>query len=57
MAVARAERTWNAGPRLDKPMMKQLTFNWEAEDKYNELKNFRLEVNNTFKLYSTSHAE
>ena len=51
MAVAGAERTQNAGPRLGRPMMKQPTFNWEVADKYIELANFRLEVNNTFKLY------
>ena len=48
MAVAGAERTQNAGSRLGGPMIKQTTFNLEAEDKYNELKNFRLEVNNIF---------
>ena len=30
-------------------MMKQPIFSGEAEDKYNELKNFRLEENNVFK--------
>ena len=48
MTVARAERTQNAGPRLGRPTMKQPTFNWEADDKYSELKNIRLEVNNIF---------
>ena len=57
MAVARPERTQNAGPRLGRPMMKQPTFNWEVKVKYNELKNFRLEVNNIFKSYSTPQAE
>ena len=37
--------------------MKQPIFNLEAEDKYNELKNFRLEVNNIFKLYSMPQTE
>ena len=37
--------------------MKQPTFNWEAEDKYNELKNFRLDVNNIFKSHSMTQAE
>ena len=32
--------------------MKQPTFNLKAKDKYNELKNFKLEVNNIFKSYS-----
>ena len=53
MVVAGAETIQNTGPRLGRPMMKQPTFNWEAEDKYNELKIFRLEVNYIFKLYST----
>ena len=57
MAPAGAERTQNVGPRLGRQMMKQPTFNWEAEDKYNELKNFRLEVNNTFKSYNTPQTE
>ena len=57
MAVAKAERTQNAGTRLDGPMLKQPTFNWEAEDKYNELKTFKLELNNIFILYSMPQAE
>ena len=31
--------------------MKQPTFDWDTEDKYNELKNFRLEVYNVFKSH------
>ena len=57
LAAARAERTQNAGPRLDGPMMKQPNFNWKAGDKYNEFKNFRLEVNNNFKSYNTPQTE
>ena len=57
MDVARAERTQNTGPRLDGPMLKQPAFNWEAEDKHSKLKNFILEVNNVFTLYSMSQAE
>ena len=30
--------------------MKQPTFTWDTEDNYNELKNFRIEVYNVFKL-------
>ena len=37
MAVVRAEGIQNAGPRLGRLVRKQPTFNWEAEDKYNEL--------------------
>ena len=57
MAVTRAERTQNMGPRLGRPMMKQPTFNCEAQDKYNEPTIFRLEVNNIFKLYSMQQTE
>ena len=57
MAVAGAERTQNVGPRLGWTTMKQPNFNWEVEDKYNNLKNFRLEASNIFKLYSTSQIE
>ena len=57
MVVARAERMQNMRPRLDRTIMKQPTFNWEAEDKYTELKNIRLEVNNILKLYSMSQAK
>ena len=49
MAVSRVERTQNVGPRLGRPVMKEPTFNWKAEDMYNELKNFRLDINNIFK--------
>ena len=36
--------------------MKQ-SFNWEADDKYSKLKHLRLEMNNIFPSYNTSHAE
>ena len=36
MAVARAEGTQNVGPKLGRPMMKQLTFNMSSTDKYVE---------------------
>ena len=31
--------------------MKQLTFDWNAEDKYSKLKTFRLEVNNVLSMH------
>ena len=46
-----------AGPKLGSPAMKQLTFNWEAEDKYNELKTFRLEVNNILSTFNSRQNE
>ena len=46
-----------AGPKIGRPTMKQPTFNWEADDKYNELKTFRLEVNNILTMYNTLQTE
>ena len=57
MGAAGAERTKNMGPRIGGPIIEQPTFSWEAEDKCNDLKHFRLEVNNIFKSYSTPHAK
>ena len=46
MAAAMAERPHStAGLKIGRPAMKQPTFNWETDDKYSELKTFRLEVN------------
>ena len=39
MAAAVAERPQSiAGPKLGRPAMKQPSSNWEADDKYSELK-------------------
>ena len=39
MTAATTERPQNtAGPKIGRPAMKQPTFNWEADDKYNVLK-------------------
>ena len=58
MAVATAERPQSAaGPKIGRPVMKQPTFNWEAEDKYSKLKTLRLEVNNVLMTYSTPQTE
>ena len=57
MAAAAAERPQNvAGPKIGRPALKQPSFNWEADDKYSKLKNFRLEVNNIITSYNTPHA-
>ena len=42
-----------AGPKIGGPAMKQLTFNWDSEDKYSELKTFKLKVNNILSTYNT----
>ena len=39
MAVAAAERPASmVGPKIGRPTMKQPSFNWEADNKYSELK-------------------
>ena len=54
MAAAVAERPqYIAGPKLGGPAMKQPGFNWEEDDKYSELKTFRLEVNNILTTYNS----
>ena len=58
MAAAKAERPQSmARPKLGGPSMRQTSFNWEADDKYSGLKNFRLEVNNILATYNTPQAE
>ena len=53
--VARAERdnelrseSIGTGPKSGRP-----TLDWNAADKYTELRNFRLKVNNVFQIYIT----
>ena len=54
MVEAWAEQMHNtSGPKIGSPTMKQCTFDWDAEDKYSELKTFRLEVNNVLSTYNT----
>ena len=57
MAASIGKRIQNVGVRLGGPIMKQPTFNSEAEDKYIELKNVRLELNYIFKSCSMPQAE
>ena len=58
MAEAQAERMHDiSGSKIGGPAMKQLMFDWNAEDKYSELKTFRLEVNNVLSTYNTSQAD
>ena len=45
------------GPKIGGPTMKQLMFNWNAEDKFSELKTFRLEVNNVLSMYKTPQTD
>ena len=49
MAEMQAQRTPNvAGPKLGSAALNQPTFDWEAPDKYMELKAFNLEVRNVY---------
>ena len=58
LAAAATERPQSIeGPKICGTAMKQPSFNWEVDDKYGKLKNFRLEVNNIFALYNTPHTE
>ena len=58
MAKAQAQRSQNAaGPKLGSPTLKQTMFNWEAPDKYNKLKTFKLQVNNVLSTYSMPEVE
>ena len=56
MASKQISARQSMGPKVG-PMMKQPTFNWDTEDKYSELKNFRLEVHNVFKSYDMPDIE
>ena len=58
MAEARVVRTHNiSGAKIGSPAMKQLRFDFNAEDKYSELKTFRLEVNNVLSMYNTPQTD
>ena len=51
---AQLERMHNkSGPKVGGSAMKQLMFDWNAQDKYSESKPFRLEVNNILSTYNT----
>ena len=47
----------SVGPKVGGPVMKQPTFKMDTEDKYDELKNFRLKINGVFKLYNMPDIE
>ena len=45
-------RQENSGTKMSGPIMQQPTFNWKAEDKYEELQNFEPEVSNMLQNYN-----
>ena len=58
LAAATVERSQRvAGLKISRPAMKQPTFNWETENKCNDLKIFKLEVNNILTTCNTPQAE
>ena len=58
MAAATKERPQSvARPKIGGPAMKQPIFYSETDNKYTELKTFRLEVNNILSTYNTPQAE
>ena len=56
-SVDNNQRAENGEPKLDRPIMRELKFDWSSTDKYAELKNFKIEVKNMFQNYSISQAE
>ena len=58
MAEAQSERMHGiSGPKIGSPAMKELTFDWNPEDKYSKLKTFRLEVNKVLSTYNTPQTD
>ena len=60
LAMVEAQADWmhdTAGPKIGGPTMKQPACDWDAEDKYSELKTFTLEVNNILSTYNTPQAD
>ena len=64
MAVATSEGSSGArneatgtGPKFGWPALRQATFDWSATDKYAELRNFRLGVNNILQSYIVDNTE
>ena len=46
--LTKSGRPVHTAPRASLPVMRQLTFDWKMQDKYNELNNFNIEVGNIF---------
>ena len=58
MAEAQVERMYDiSGPKIGSPATKQLTFDWNDEDKCSKLKTFRLEVKNVLSTYNTPQTD
>ena len=46
-----------SGPKIGGPTMKQLMFDWNAEDNYSKLITFRLEVNDVLSMYNNTQTD
>ena len=57
MFMASAARAENIGSRMSGPIIKQLTFDWSAKDKYAELVNFKLEVKTMLQNFNIRQKE
>ena len=57
MATAVMARQENPGTKMSGPILKQPTFNWKAEDKHEELQNFKLEVSNMLQDFSLGQTD
>ena len=55
---SRARRnTASTEPKIHGPTLRQPAFDWGLADKYTELRNFRLEVNNILQSYNVNNTE
>ena len=52
MAMASTSRQANVGLKMSVSIMKQPTFNWNAGDNYEGLRNFNIEVGNVLPNYN-----
>ena len=57
MSSAGTARAENMGPRMSRPIMQQPTSDWSAKDKYAELRNFKVEVQNVLQNCNISQNE
>ena len=58
MAMPMAENNqMNVGPKKGSLLMRQPMFDWHSSDKYAELRNLRMEVNNMFQNYNIKQTE
>ena len=57
VTIGQRNKAASVRPKIGGALVKQPTFNQSFKDKYGELGNFRMEVNNLFQSYNISQAE